>query len=118
MLFTFVVCGFCLLFFGDWALELIRSKTPLLSEIYIAVILLISWLETNHSMAGNMLLTKNEVPFFKASIISGVGTLILLFIFFKYTNFGIWSMILAPGIVQVLYQNWKWPLVVIKELKN
>jgi hypothetical protein len=25
-------------------------------------------------------------------------------------------MILAPGIAQICYQNWKWPLVVIKEL--
>jgi len=116
MLLTFIVCGLALLFFGNWGLELIHSKTPLLSRPFIAVALLIYLLETNHGFAGNILVTKNEVPFFKASLFAGVITLILLYIFFYFTHLGVWSMILAQGIAQGIYQNWKWPMVVLKEL--
>ena len=34
-----------------------------------------------------------------------------------YFKIGIWAMILAPGIAQIVYQNWKWPSMVIKDLQ-
>ena len=83
----------------------------------ILTLIIISFLEINHSLAGGILLSKNEVPFFKASLFAGVVTIILLLFFFQYTDIGIWAMILAPGIAQGLYQNWKWPLVVFNELE-
>ena len=116
MLLTFIVCGMALLFLGNWALELIHSKTPLLPQSFIVVALLVYFLEVNHGFAGNILVTKNEVPFFKAALFAGSFTLLLLFTFFNFTHWGIWSMILAQGIAQGIYQNWKWPIVVVKEL--
>ncbi|MDR2690767.1 MAG: methyltransferase [Dysgonamonadaceae bacterium] len=116
MLLTFIVCGAALLLLGNWALEVIHSQTPLLSQSFIAVALLVYLLETNHGFAGNILVTKNEVPFFKAALFAGFVTLLLLFVFFNITHIGVWSMILAQGIAQGIYQNWKWPEVVAKEL--
>jgi len=116
MLLTFIVGGLTLLFLGNWAFALIHSKTPLMPQSFIAVALLIYLLETNHGFAGNILVTKNEVPFFKAAIFAGSLTLILLIVFFRFTHLGVWSMILAQGIAQGIYQNWKWPIVVMKEL--
>jgi O-antigen/teichoic acid export membrane protein len=117
LFFTFLIGGVTLLFLGKPALTYIGSKTPLMSQLFLAVAILVSFLETNHSLAGSILLSKNEVPFFKAAIISGVATVLLLMIFFRFTHLGYWSMILAPGIAQLVYQNWKWPLVVKNELK-
>jgi len=116
MLLTFIAGGLALLFLGNWALELINSNTPLLSRSFIAVTLFIYLLETNHGFAGNILVTKNEVPFFKASLFAGFVTLLLLLSFFNFTHLGVWSMILAQGIAQGIYQNWRWPMVVAKEL--
>jgi hypothetical protein len=79
--------------------------------------IVVSFLESNHSIAAMILLSKNEVPFFKASLLSGAATITLLFIFFHFTNIGILSMIAAPGIAQGVYQNWKWPLTVIRDIK-
>jgi O-antigen/teichoic acid export membrane protein len=110
--------GLSLLLLGSWALNLIGSKTPLLPNICIFMMLLISLLETNHGMAGGILLTKNQVPFFKASIIFGSVTVILLFLFLQFFNMGVWALILAGGIAQVVYNNWKWPLEVVKELQD
>ena len=105
------------LFMGDWALNLIKSSTLLIPKSLLVCLIIFSFLENNHSIAGHILLTKNEVPFFKASIFSGFVVVLLLFIFFQFTDLGIFSLILAPGIAQGIYQNWKWPYEVYKELK-
>lgn len=117
LMFTFVSCGFVLAGLGDWVLQAIGSKTPIMARSLLVLSLIVAFLESNHSIAGSILLTKNEVPFFKASIISGGATVLILFILFNTTHWGVLAMIAAPGIVQGLYQNWKWPLSVLKELK-
>jgi O-antigen/teichoic acid export membrane protein len=113
---TFLLGGMTLVFFGESVLDVIGSQTSLLSKSFMVFALLIYLLETNHTQAAIILLTKNEVPFFKAFLISGGSTSILLFIFLKYTNLDIWSLICAHGFVQLCYQNWKWPYEVFKQL--
>ena len=68
--------GLCAL--GPYLLELLGSKTMLLPGAMIAVAAVISFLEMTHAMAGNVLLTKNYVPFFIPSIVSGLCTVALL----------------------------------------
>ena len=107
--------GLCAL--GPYLLELLGSKTMLLPGAMIAVAAVISFLEMTHAMAGNVLLTKNYVPFFIPSIVSGLCTVALLLLFMNFTDLGLWGLILAPGIVQLAYQNWKWPLEVYRDLR-
>jgi Na+-driven multidrug efflux pump len=114
---TFLVCGSCLLIGGEWTLNLIKSQTSLLSKQFIIVALLVLAFDYNRGIAECFLLTKNEVPFFKASLFTGCFMVILLLLFLKYTNLGVWGMIIAPCIAQGCYQNWKWPQKVIREFK-
>lgn len=115
---VYVVCGIGVAVCGNWLLSLIDSQTYLFSGGLLLVTLLVAFLEQNHAMAGAFLLSKNEVPFFRASLLSAAGTLILLFLLLAYFHIGLWGLILAPGIAQLCYQNWKWPLEMIKELKE
>jgi O-antigen/teichoic acid export membrane protein len=117
MLFTFIVCGVALFLLGDEVLELIRSQTPLLSKSMTALALVVYFLQNNHGIAAGILLTKNEVPFFKASLFTGSLTLLLLFAFLRFTTLGVWGLLLAQGIASACYNNWKWPIEVWKELK-
>lgn len=114
---SFLLGSFFILVLGEWTLNLLQSSTSLLSSSLIIFMLIFSLLETNHSVAGHILLTKNEVPFFKASILSGLGVIFLLLIFLNNTSLGLFSLILAPGIAQAIYQNWKWPMEVNIDLK-
>ena len=114
---VFIICGLGLIYVGPPALELIKSKTHLLTSGMIVLFLVAIFFESNQGMSQNVLLTKNEVPFAKATIITGFVSLVVLYIFLKYTALGLWGMILAPAIVQAVYQNWKWTFQVIKELK-
>lgn len=117
LFYSFLAGGLGLFLLGNWGMQFIGSKTQLIPETMIMVAVLINFLESNHAMAGSILLSKNEVPFFKASIISGLATIVLLFSLYNLTNLGLWAMVLAPGIAQGVYQNWKWPTVVYHELK-
>ena len=113
---VFLMGGTLLVLFGDSILVLIKSNTMLLPNVLLIVLLIQNYLETNHSNAAEFLSSKNEVPFFTASLISAVGVIVLLYLFEAYLNMGILGMILAPTIVQALYQNWRWPAMVISDL--
>lgn len=111
--------GLIIEYFGNWALVgILGSNTRLLTGGLFWVMLVQNFLETNHVNAADFLLSKNEVPFFKASLISAAATLVLLVVFVIWLDFGLWGMVLAPAIAQAAYQNWKWPSVVIRELWN
>jgi O-antigen/teichoic acid export membrane protein len=116
-LFSFLICGMALVLLGDWGLMLIKSKTLLLPAFFIIVALFVFFLTSNYGIAEAVLLTKNEVPFYKASLFTGVVTIILVIALLRYTNLGVWSLILAPGIAQAVYSDWKWPIVVMRDLK-
>lgn len=112
----YFVGGLAFVFLGDWALDIIHSQTHFVPTIMLCVMLLISTLEHNHAQSAGFIMADNRIPFFIPSLISGAATVLLLWIFLSPLNLGIWGMILAPGVAQLAYQNWKWPSVVIKEL--
>ena len=113
----YIFCSLGLIFIGPQLLILIHSKTHLLPTSMMLVFLVISFLEANHGISAGLLLMNNEVPFMKASLLSGISVLLLLLTGLMYLKIGIWAMILAPGIAQIVYQNWKWPSMVIKDLQ-
>ena len=117
MFVVFAIAGVVIVVWGDWALEILKSSTMLLPANLLILMFVQHYLEYNHSNAAQYLLSRNEVPFFKASLISAGGVLVLLMIFVVWLDMGVLGMILAPMLVQAIYQNWKWPLEVIKEFR-
>lgn len=105
---VFVMGGTVLVLAGNVVLEWMGSHTLLLPGGVLAVMVLQRYLESNHVNAANFLVSKNEVPFFKASLISAGGVVVLLYIFEAYLDMGVWGMVLAPTVVQAVYQNWRW----------
>ncbi len=116
MLMVYIVFGGFFLLLGNFAMQLLESDTTFLPIILSLVLLIISLLEHNHSIASGFIAADNRIPFFIPSIVSGVATVILLWLFLSQMEMGLWGVILAPGVAQLAYQNWKWPSLVIKEL--
>ncbi len=113
----FVLGTTFIIVFGQTFLSLIKSNTPLLDRYSLIVVVISSFIGLNSGVAGAIISTKNEIPFVKPSIYSGIATPILLLLIFKFTNLGLLGMALAPGLIDLCYQGWKWPLVVIRDLK-
>ncbi len=114
----FLAGGLAFVYLGDWALQIIRSDTHFLEPAMLAVMIVIHFLEQNHVVAAGFIMADNKIPFFIPSLVSGAATVVLLWVFLSVAGWGVWGMILAPGIAQLAYQNWKWPSVVIKELRE
>ncbi|HBC28517.1 MAG TPA: hypothetical protein DC006_02320 [Prevotellaceae bacterium] len=110
--------GICWLLGGDYCMSLIGSQTHFIKPKMLVVLLIFQFLEKNHSLAASFIQADNRIPFFIPSLLSGIAVVILLWIFLSLLHWGLWSLILAPGIVQLAYQNWKWPLEVIREIRQ
>jgi O-antigen/teichoic acid export membrane protein len=110
----FILASLAIIFFGSTILHIIKSNTDLNQNVLLAVAVS-SLIGLNSGISGAIISTKNHIPFVKPSLLSGAGTIILLLAFFKFTNLGLLGMAIAPGLIDLCYQGWKWPWEVIKE---
>ncbi len=100
---------------GD-ILAIFGSQTQLLSMLPLAAIIIFSLLDANQALSTNILLAGNEVPFLKTALITGVVSLVLILFFLYVYNIGVWALILGPGLAQIVYQDWKWPVFVYRRI--
>ena len=112
----FLFGGLFWVLLGDWVLELIHSNISFVPTGMLIAMLVIHFLEDNHGIAAGFIMADNKIPFFIPSLLSGAATILLLWIFLGPLDMGLWGMILAPGIAQLAYQNWKWPSMLIREI--
>lgn len=112
---VFIGGSTALILLGNPILELLHSETLLLPSAMLCTMSLIYFLEENHIIATGYIMADNRIPFFIPSLLSGAGTVVLMLLFMRVFDWGLWGAILAPGVAQLVYQNWKWPSVVIKE---
>ena len=113
----FAVGGCGLLFFANTVLGYIQSNALLPNNSILCLYIMIMFLENNHSHFATAIVSKNSIPFVKPALISGISIAVGSFIVLKYTSWGILGLVLVQGFCQVAYNNWKWPLVILKEFK-
>lgn len=113
---TFII-GFALLgLIGNTLLDAIGSKTHLLPIQLLLTYSAITLLEINHTIAATYLTTMNRIPFVRAALWSGLAILLLSAVL--VSHLGILSLIMAQGLVQLVYNNWRWPYEAHAQLKT
>lgn len=113
----YIVGAVFVIFAGLPLLALIKSNTSFLPTPWLVVLALILLLEMNHALSAMYITTLNHVPFVSAALWSGIGIVALGPVLMHFTNLGIGALIIAQGIVQLTYNNWKWPLVACMHLR-
>jgi len=136
LLLTYLFGGIAWILLGNWALGVIHSQTAFVPVSMLLVMLIISLLEQNHASSAGFIMADNRIPFFIPSLLSGAATIALLLLLLNlppatchlqpatcnlppatcHLQSPLWALILAPGLAQLAYQNWKWPYEIIKEL--
>ena len=111
----FIVGSVVLVAFGPDVLTLIKANASLPSRLILGIYCMVIFLESNHSNFAILISTDNRVPFAPASITTGIAVCIGSFIVLKYTDTGILGLVLVQGLCQAAYQNWKWPLVALRD---
>lgn len=104
-----------IILFGDCLLELIKSKSTLLNRNILIFLSIIIFLEQNHSSFATVITLSNNVPFVKSSLLSGLAIVTLGYIVLRFTSYGLFGLIIIQGFVQLVYNNWYWPSIVLKK---
>lgn len=113
------ITGFIFIFFaGDWSLRIIGSNIHFLKKEMISLIGIYLLLNMIHGIAASFITTKNEVPFVKATLASGAAITLLSYVLLKFSEVQTWAIIFPPFLIGLLYNNWKWPLIVAKDFKT
>lgn len=110
----FILYAVCILSIGVYVLEALFDSVSMLPRYMLFVFLVAAFLEMNHSLCTAYLTTRNQIVFMKPMLITGI----FIFIFSLYfgSMFGLWGIILSQFSLQLIYNNWKWPLLAFREL--
>lgn len=114
----FIICSLLLVLLGGEMLEMIGSRTHLLSSSLMIVFAVVMFLEMNHSLCATYLTTYNEIPFVRAALVSGLGIVIISIVLVTVMHSGVWGLVLSQGVVQAAYNNWRWPAEAAKKMQH
>ena len=114
---SLILSGIVVLLILPILLKVIESSTTLPSFSICVIYLLIIALEGNHSNFATIIATSNKVPFVTAGLVAGGFIAIFTYLALKYTELGLWGVVLVQGLVQLSYNNWKWPMYVLRDLQ-
>lgn len=112
----YIAAFVCIFFLGNYILEILGSEARLIDDGLLIIVGIIAFLELNHSLAVSYLTTRNEIIFARAAVLSGIATVCIGYILGSI--YGIIGLIIAQGGVQLLYNNWRWPQLMIKDLQR
>ena len=74
------------------------------------------FLLNQHSLFCNIIVNMNEIPYFKAYIVTTGFGVVLSCVLCGVLGMGAWGLILGQALPQLAYNNWKWPSLVLKRL--
>ncbi len=112
----FGVAAIIVILFGNSILALIGSHTQILDTIPLVFFFAIMLLEMNHSLCASYLTTYNEIPFVTPALLSGFFIVVSSVLLISVAHLGVWGLLLSQGIVQLAYNNWKWPMEAAKKM--
>ena len=112
-----ILGGTVLLFFANPMLRLLNASTLILGFPVGLLIGIMFLLERNQSIFGGFITTSNYVPYVKASLITGTIIVILSTTAVAILGLGVIGLVMSQMLVQLTYNNWKWPAYVCKELE-
>lgn len=92
-----------------------NAVLPVNSIVFLYLIVML--FESNHSCFATMIVIGNRVPFMWISLITGGLIAIGSYFSLVFTSLGLLGLVLVQGIVQLAYNNWKWPYVVCREFR-
>lgn len=103
--------------FGNYLLELFTEDKSLLPLPLLLIIITYRFLYNNQTVFVSLLSTRNIIPYYKSFFISAL-LIVLIQLLTLSVMPSLMGIILPIIIIQMLYNNWYWPLKVIKDLRS
>ena len=90
----------------------------LVSNNILWLLILFGSLELAHSFSTTYISTFNIIPFYKAVLVSGIIIVLITLLYASIFQLTIFSVVIIQGVVQLSYNNWKWPRFAYECSKN
>lgn len=114
---VYITLSLAAILFGQQVLQnALHSNTSLLPTPLLTALLVVVGLEGHHAIFREITLTSHRNPFAKPVVISGILIVILSVTLVRWI--GLWGLVLAPGLVQICFNNWWTVLVGLKSMGN
>lgn len=101
---TFIAAATAVVLLGNYLLALKGTHTRLLPTPYLVFYFAYLGYQLFYVQFGALAYTENVVPFFKVSILTGIGMFVLSYIMTR--AFGLWGMLIAPVIAESACNSW------------
>ena len=99
-------------------LKTIHAQTLIFSAGLVIIVAITNFLDKHSNLYSQFIVCGNEVPFVKASLLSGIAVIIISCTIVTLTDIGVIGLLLTQMIVQLIYNNWRWPYLVCRELET
>ncbi len=99
---------------GLSAIKLLRADTEI-PFVMIAFMGLYLFLENNHSIFCGLIEMSNTVPYVRAGVISAGCIALGEFVAVRLLGTNIYGLMFVQFVVQLAYNNWHWPMMLMKE---
>jgi hypothetical protein len=96
--------------------DLLHSRTPLLPTPVLIGLFVVIALEGHHAVFREITVASNRNPFARPVVIAGVLIVLLSVVLVRWI--GVWGLILAPGLVQLSFNNWWTVLVGLRSMHS
>lgn len=100
----YIAGGLLVFFFAGDLLILIKSKSQLLDNKILLLLLVMYLLEMHHAIHAGIYMATNHIPFMIPSMISGVA--IVISGFYSVHFWGVYGVVLSQIFVQAAFNNW------------
>lgn len=98
-------------------LPIIRSSFVVDIPLYLGLSVYV-FLLNQHSIFCSLIVGTNRIPYFKGYIVAAVAGIALSSVLCGILQLGAWGLVLGQALPQLVYNNWKWPRFVLKELNT
>ena len=112
----FLLCSFVLVVFGPIFLPMLKSSIVLPSRPLLVFFAFYLFLEFWHSAFAIFITARNQVPFMFPALVSGLCVVGGSWVLLTQTNMGILGPMISQAIVQLAFNNWYWPNLVMNSL--
>ena len=108
MIIIMLIGGLTIAFLGPKILTIIRSNAILPPLFFMLAYIVKQIIVCNAQLFAMLMTSRNVIPSPMAVLITSASQIVLITILLKFTNLGIWSLLLGPFIPGMSYTYWAW----------
>jgi O-antigen/teichoic acid export membrane protein len=115
--FLMIVGTICVCLFVFPILSIIKPDTSFSVPVY-GMLSLYIFLWQQQAVSAAYISNTNQVPYAWPFVVCSILGVLLTVVTLKFTDLGIWSLIICPGFIQLLFNNWYWLYSVMRRLET